>query len=146
MALGRYFMRARIRTVVAGAGVVCASACSMAFLGGHDAETGKPWRAKGSAASLGFHPFRFDWPEKTYTARDMSQAIARTQVLTLATADYMKEVGASLDFLRVRLKAPTTGMHYVSNEEALSLGLYVLDETTGELIRPEFLDRHPYRW
>jgi hypothetical protein len=37
-------------------------------------------------------------------------------------------------------------MHFMSNEEALSLGLYVLDEKTGELIRPEFLDRHPYRW
>ena len=26
------------------------------------------------------------------------------------------------------------GMHFMSNEEALSLGLYVLDEKTGELI------------
>jgi hypothetical protein len=146
MHLGRYFHRARIRTVVAGPGVICNGACSTAFLGGRDAESGKPWRAKGSTASLGFNSSRFEWSERTYTARDMSQAIARTQFVTLAMADYLKDVGASLDFLRVRLKAPASGMYHISNEEALSLGLYVLDDRTGELIRPEFLDRHPYRW
>lgn len=146
MALGRYFHSAGIRTIVAGAGVVCSSACSTAFLGGRDAETGKPWRAKGSAAHLGFHSFRFDWPDRSYTASDMSRAIAKTQAMTLAMAEYLKEVDAGLEFLRARLRAPATGMHFMSNEEALSLGLYVLDERTGELIRPEFLDAHPYRW
>ena len=146
MTLGRFFHRAGIRTIVAGPGAVCASACSTAFLGGRDGETGKPWRAKGSTARLGFHSFRFDWPAKAYTAQDMSRAIARTQMMTLAMADYMKDVDASLDFLRARLKAPASGMNYISNEEALSLGLYVIDDKTRELIRPEFLDAHPYRW
>jgi hypothetical protein len=146
MTLGRYFHSAGIRTLVADAGAVCTSACSTAFLGGRDRETGKPWRAKGSAARLGFHSFRFDWPDRSYTSQDMSRAIAKTQNLTLAMADYLKDVDAGLEFLRARLRAPATGMHFMSNEEALSLGLYVLDEKTGELIRPEFLDRHPYRW
>jgi hypothetical protein len=137
MALGRFFNRAKIRTVV-GAGVTCTSACTTAFLGGRDAETGKPWRAKGSTARLGFHSFRLNWADKDYTAEDMSRAIAQTQKMTLAMADYMKEVDASLGFLRARLKAPATGMHYMSNEEALSLGLYVINERTGELISPEF--------
>ena len=96
MALGRFFHRAKIRTLVAGAGVVCTSACTTAFLGGRDPETGKPWRAKGSTARLGFHSFNFDWPDKDYTAQDMSMAIAQTQKMTLAMADYMKEVDASL--------------------------------------------------
>jgi hypothetical protein len=137
MALGRYFHRARIRTVVAGTGVTCTSACTTAFLGGRDAETGKPWRAKGSTASLGFHSFRYNWQDKDYTAQDMSKAVAQTQRMTLAMADYMKEVDASLGFLRARLKAPASGMHYMSNDEALSLGLYIINERTGELITPE---------
>ncbi len=123
MELGRYFHSAGIRTIVAGADAVCTSACSTAFLGGRDRETGKPWRAKGSAARLGFHSFRFDWPDRRYTAQDMSRAIARTQVMTLAMADYLKEVDAGLEFLRARLRAPAADMHYMSNEEALSLGL-----------------------
>jgi hypothetical protein len=108
MALGRYFHKAGIRTIVAGADAICNSACSTAFLGGRDAETGKPWRAKGSTARLGFHSFRFDWPNKEYTAQDMSRAIAKTQMMTLTMAEYMRDVDASLDFLRARLKAPST--------------------------------------
>ena len=137
MALGRFFHRAKIRTIVAGAGVTCTSACTTAFLGGRDPETGKPWRAKGSTARLGFHSFKVDWTDKDYTAQDMSMAVARTQRMTLQMADYMKDVDASLGFLRARLKAPATGMNYMSNEEALSLGLYVINEKTGEVIRPD---------
>ena len=144
MALGRFFHRAKIRTVV-GAGVTCTSACTTAFLGGRDPETGKPWRAKGSTARLGFHSFKVDWADKDYTAQDMSMAVARAQKMTLAMADYMKEVDASLGFLRARLKAPATGMNYMSNEEALSLGLYVINERTGELISPEFVNAQPHR-
>ena len=145
MALGRFFHRAKIRTIVAGTGVTCTSACTTAFLGGRDPETGKPWRAKGSTARLGFHSFRVDWADKDYTAQDMSMAVARTQKMTLQMADYMKEVDASLGFLRARLKAPATGMNYMSNEEALSLGLYVINEKTGELIDPELPNAHPHR-
>ena len=45
--------------------------------------------------------------------------------MTLAMADYMTEVGASLEFLRARLKAPADSMNYMSNEDALSLGVYI---------------------
>ena len=138
MALGRFFHRAKIRTAVIGKDVVCSSACTTAFLGGRDPETAEPWRAKGSTAQLGFHSFKIDWVDKEYTAQDLSVAIARTQRMTLAMADYMKEVDASLGFLRARLKAPASGMNYMSNEEALALGLYVINERTGELISPEF--------
>ena len=134
MALGRLFHRARIRTAVVGKDVVCRSACSTAFLGGRDSETGEPWRVKGSTARLGFHSFEIDWGDKEYTAEDMSNAIARTQKITLTMADYMIEVGASLEFLRARLRAPVESMSYMSNEEALSLGIYIADDKTGELI------------
>ena len=143
MALGRFFHRAKIRTIVAGAGVTCTSACTTAFLGGRDPETGKPWRAKGSTARLGFHSFKVDWADKDYTAQDMSMAVARTQRMTLQMADYMKDVDASLGFLRARLKAPATGMNYMSNEEALSLGLYVINDKTGEADQARLDHRAP---
>jgi hypothetical protein len=139
MALGRLFHGAKIRTAVVGKGVVCSSACTTAFLGGRDPETAEPWRAKGSTAMLGFHSFKIDWADKDYTAQDMSNAIARTQKMTLTMADYMTEVGASLEFLRARLKAPAASMNYMSNEEALSLGVYIVNDKTGELITPESL-------
>jgi len=139
MALGRLFHRARIRTAIIGKDVVCRSACSTAFLGGRDAETAKPWRVKGSTARLGFYSFEIDWAEKEYTAQDMTNAIARTQQITLAMADYMVEIGASLEFLRARLRAPTDSMSYMSNEEALSLGIYIANDKTGELITPASL-------
>ncbi|TMJ78224.1 MAG: hypothetical protein E6G91_00645 [Alphaproteobacteria bacterium] len=68
-------------------------------------------------------------------------AIARTQRMTLAMADYMTEVGASLEFLRARLKATAASMNYMSNEEALSLGVYIVNDKTGELITPESLKK-----
>ena len=139
MALGRLFHRAKIRTAVIGKGVICSSACTTAFLGGRDPETAGAWRAKGSTARLGFHSFKIDWADKDYTAQDMSNAIARTQKMTLAMADYMTEVGASLEFLRARLKAPAASMNYMSNEEALSLGIYIVNDKTGELITPASL-------
>jgi hypothetical protein len=138
IALGRFFHRAKIRTVVP-ANALCSSACTTAFLGGRDAETDKPWRAKSSTARLGFHSFKINWPDKDYTPQDMSTAIARTQRMTLEMADYMTEVGASLQFLRARLKAPAAEMHFMSNEEALALGVIIINDRTGELITSDFL-------
>ena len=68
--------------------------------------SGEPWRAKGSTAMLGLDAFKIDWADKEYTAQEMSVAIARTQRMTLAMADYMTEVGRRLEFLRASLKAP----------------------------------------
>ena len=110
-------------------------------VGGRDPETAEPWRAKGSTAQLGFHSFKIDWVDKEYTAQDLSMAIARTQRMTLAMADYMTEVGASLEFLRARLKATAASMNYMSNEEALSLGVYIVNDKTGELITPGSLKK-----
>ena len=139
IALGRLFHRAKIRTAVVGKGVVCNSACTTAFLGGRDPETGEPWRAKGSTAMLGFQSFKIDWTDKSFSAQDMSMAIAQTQRMTLLMADYMTEVGASLEFLRACLKAPAASMNYMANEDALSLGVYIVNDNTGELISPQSL-------
>ncbi len=48
-------------------------------------------------------------------------------------------MGASLEFLRAHPKAPAASMNFMSNEDALSLGVYVIDDRTGELIVPESL-------
>ena len=136
LALGRLFHRMKIRTMVVGKGVVCSNACTTAFLGGRDAVSGEPWRAKGFTAMLGLDAFKIDWADKEYTAQEMSVAIARTQRMTLAMADYMTEVGAPLEILRASLKAPGSGVSYMSNDDALAFGVYVVNERSGELVAP----------
>ena len=68
--LGQFFHEAKIATFVFAGGIGCHSACSLAFLGGRDAATGKRLRVMMSGAQLGFHQFgaKFD-PAKTYNRR-----------------------------------------------------------------------------
>ena len=54
MALGRVVNEARIRTYVTGPSARCNSACTNVFLAGRDRGTGKPYRVKGSASTIGF--------------------------------------------------------------------------------------------
>src|SRR5581483_10793958 len=56
-ALGRFFWDAKIPTMVLG-GTLCASACTFAFLGGRNPNTGKPLRILALDAKLGFHRAR----------------------------------------------------------------------------------------
>ena len=94
MALGRLFHRAKIRTAVIGKDVICSSACATAFLGGRDPETAGAWRVKGSTARLGFHSFKIDWEDKSYTAQDMSNAIAEAMDLGKAQDWPLKDAEA----------------------------------------------------
>jgi len=56
--LGYLFKQLRIKTVVEGdrPNNVCASACALAFLGGHDLQ-GRPWRSSTTNSLLGYHQF-----------------------------------------------------------------------------------------
>jgi hypothetical protein len=56
--LGYLFKERRIKTVVEGdrPNNLCASACALAFLGGHDAQ-GRPWRSSTTRSLLGYHQF-----------------------------------------------------------------------------------------
>lgn len=132
--IGRYFHANGIRTEVVGASSVCLSACALAFLGGRD-RSGESWRVKGSAARIGYHAFRRVVPDKEFTVADMEEAVASTQHSLLAVADYLTAVDADIEFLSMMLEKPSNDMNYLANAKALRVGVHVLDEARGQLVR-----------
>ena len=138
MALGRFFHQAKMRTVIPGSPARCLITCAIAFLGGRDATTARPYRLKSSSGQLGFDSFQLtavDKPE--YTDKDMTSALVGTQRMVLRIADYIEEIREDLTFLQLIFKRADNKMNFVSNEEALKLGIYVLDEKSGEVINPK---------
>jgi hypothetical protein len=59
--------------------------------------------------------------------------------VVLRIADYIQEIRDDLTFLQLLFKRSDTKMNLVSNEEALKLGIYVLDEKSGEMIDPKVI-------
>jgi hypothetical protein len=140
IALGRFFHQARMRTVIGGNPARCLISCALAFLGGRDAATGRPWRMKSSSGQLGFYSFVSTAAEKPeYTDKDMTEAVVSTQRMVLRIADYIQEIRDDLAFLQLIFKRADNKMNFVSNEEALKLGIYVLDERSGEMIDPKVI-------
>jgi hypothetical protein len=140
MALGRFFHQAKIRTVVGANPAKCNGMCALAFLGGRDALTNKPWRVKTSSGQLAFSSLRSTAPEKPeYTDKDMTSAIVNTQRAVLQIADYIQDIRDELTFLQLIFKRSDRNLNFVSNEQALQLGIYVLDERTGEMINPKVI-------
>jgi hypothetical protein len=136
--LGTYFHKAAIATFVRGEGGICFSACALAFLGGRDAATGKPFRVKMSGGKLGFHQFaraNLD-PFKIYTVDDFNHEIEMAQRIALAVVRYLKSIGEDLGKLQLMLRAPATSMNIIADGDCLSRGIHVLDEANGRLIDP----------
>lgn len=139
MALGRVVNEAKVRTYVTGASARCLSACTNVFLAGRDRETGKPFRVKGSANSIGFHNFVPNLTDKPYTAKDAAGVMASAQSTVYTLAVFYQEVEADLELLGLGLKQKD--MYYLPNQDALRLGIHVLDAKTNELIRSESYTR-----
>jgi hypothetical protein len=139
VAMGRFFYRARIITVVGNKGV-CASACSIAFLGGRNAKTGKPMRIKSSTGLLGFHQFslKFD-TNKKYAKKDYDDMVQGVQDITFALVDYFKAIDEDLTFLPFMLRAPNESIRLLSNEDAIASGIHVFNEQTKLLIDPSLI-------
>ena len=139
LALGRFFYRAKIITVV-GRGMGCHSACSIAFLGGRSAKTGKPMRIKSSTGLLGFHQFsvKFD-PNKKYTKKDRDDMVLTVQDITAALVEYFKDINEDLTFLPFMLRAPTEQIRLLSSEDAIASGVHVFNEQTKLLIDPSLI-------
>ncbi len=136
MRLGRAFHQLGVRTVIEGDGALCVSACALAFLGGRDGN-GTPWRTKSSSSQLGFHSWRSQFSSsRTYTDADMYALEQRTQRTVLDVADYLREIGTDLDFLRIMFRASATDMNDVSNAEALQIGIKVWDERSRRFLVP----------
>jgi hypothetical protein len=125
--LGRFFYDARIATVVVAGGIGCHSACSLAFLGGRDAASGKRLRVMMSGARLGFHQFsaKFD-PAKSYTRSDMSAAVENAHRVMDAIVDYLRGIDEDLTFLTLMLRAPHETIALLDEDAALERGIHVV--------------------
>jgi hypothetical protein len=124
MRLGRYFKANRIKTVVEG-GRECASACALAFLGGHD-ENGLPWRSSSDNSSLGFHAFA----ARGQGLQDMNE----TQRVVADVLAYGRDVGAPLDVLVVTFATPSHSMYWLSHQEVCSLGIKLWSNTYNRFL------------
>jgi hypothetical protein len=116
--LGYLFKEMRIKTVVEGdrPNNLCASACALAFLGGHDLE-GRPWRSSTTNSLLGYHQFYCG-----DGARCTDEQAAVSVILR-----YGKEVGAPLEIFIEMFDHPPQDMHWFSTNELCSLGIKVWD-------------------
>lgn len=137
--LGRMFHDYKIKTVVEGDNGLCASACALAFLGGIDKKTGKPWRTKSSTSMLGFHSVRQTFEESAYTAQDMTSAVEGAQRIVFEVVEYFQYIGVDLKFVPIMFKAPSHEMNWISNADALKLGIHVWDETAQGMITVDAL-------
>jgi hypothetical protein len=136
MNLGRFFYQARISTFVLGYGGGCYSACAMAFLGGRDGN-GRPSRFKMARGNLGFHQFRrvrTAHKSKQYTKADIEQEVSITRIIALNIIQYLANIGEDMSFLHLMLKAPSAEVNLLSNEDAVTYGIHVMDERNDQVI------------
>jgi len=137
MKLGRFFHRARISTFVLGYGGNCMSACATAFLGGRDID-GRPARFKTWGGNLGFHQFTRGRnaadASKKYTKDDMEREMTNTRTVALQIIQYLTDIGEDMSFLHLMLKAPAADITLLSNEDAVTYGIHVLDERNEQVI------------
>jgi hypothetical protein len=139
MAIGRIVHEANIRTFLTDPSAKCLSACTNIFLAGRDRENGRPYRVKGSANRLGFHNFVPVLQDKEYTVKDAASVVARAQKTIYEIANYFQEIDADLELLGLGLKQKD--VYFLQNEDALRLGIHVLDAKSNELVRYESYQR-----
>ncbi len=136
MSIGRFVNQAGIRTVVPK-NARCIAPCPLVLVAGSDPLTKKHSYLKYSSAKLGFGGLVFNYKDKIYTVRDLDSAVAWMQRDILQIADYLQAIGARLDMLRYYESVLKRGeVRYLSNEEALDLGIPILVEDTGRVIEP----------
>jgi len=123
MKLGRLFRDWRIKTVVEG-GRECASACALAFLGGHD-ERG-PWRSSSDNSLLGFHAFR--------TPGQELQDEGETQKVVADVLRYGHQVDAPLELLVLTFATPSYEMYWLDEVEICALGIKLWSNSSDRFI------------
>lgn len=116
--LGKYFHQNRIKTVIQGESM-CASACALAFLGGTDRK-GNKWMSTTTTSLLGFHAFSQS-DGKLHMNTDVTQRVV-AQIL-----EYSKFVNAPRDLIIKNFMTPSKNMYWLSDPEALRLGIKVWD-------------------
>jgi hypothetical protein len=136
MSIGRFLYQARIRTNIPSK-LRCVSPCPLVLVGGRDPVTERPSYIKYSSAVLGFSSVNPNFQEKEYTAADLDSMVADVQRGILQIADYLRDVGANKNILRYYQSAvKRNDIQFITNEQALDLGIAVMFEETGQVIEP----------
>lgn len=138
LAIGRYVSASKITTsVVAGPG--CHSACTLIFLAGRDAASGKAMRIMMSGARIGFHQASSGTirPDQTVTAAEAAAAQTNVQTAIAQIDAYFRELGIHSEFLTLTLSAPNSTVNLLRELDALRLGIFVMDPSTQKLLTPE---------
>lgn len=124
MSIGRFFTRNGIQTVVEG-GRDCASACALAFLGGHD-RSGRPWRSSSDDSRLGFHAFSGLSPDLNTPDE--------TQRIVADVLRYGRHVRAPLEIMIVNFSTPSHSIYWLSGTEICALGIKLWSNTSRRFI------------
>lgn len=134
--IGRFLHQARVRTVIP-AKTRCVSPCPLVLVGGRSPDPKQVSYMKYASASLGFSSVNPNFPDKVYSVADLDKTMATTQNEILQIADYMTEVGANISLLKFYQSAlKPKEVRYISNEQALDLGIAIIIDATGEVITP----------
>lgn len=131
--LGYLFRAEGIRTVVEGNGALCASSCAVAFMGGFDKKTGKPWRTKSSSSLLAFHAFYAKLSKASYSPIEVDQMLYSNTFSASQMITYFTQVDGDLSLLTQALRMREQQVYSVSNEQAIEIGINVWDEKTGRM-------------
>jgi hypothetical protein len=139
-ALGRFFYDAKIPTMVF-AGTLCASACTYAFFGGRSPNTGNPLRILASGAKLGFHRVApVNLPDRPYTKAELENFSRETQQIVYRNLQHLMYVHAPLEVLKLNTGTSNDQVNFITEGDALSYGIAVLDRQTGNLVLPDNID------
>lgn len=138
-ALGKFFYEARIVTVVMASDGQCASACQRAFFGGRDPHTNKPLRILFEGGKLGFHNFKSNFRDAELSKDDLLKVSYNAQEVALAALQYYIAVGAPIQAYQLALGTISKDMHYVTESEALEIGISVVNMQVGKLVSPDNL-------
>jgi hypothetical protein len=118
--LGYVFKEMRMKTVVEGErpNNLCASACALAFLGGHDPQ-GRPWRSSTTSSLLGYHQFYcVGMGSNAGTSRPLSRSFCDME----------------LEIFIEMFNHPPQDMHWFSASELCSLKIKVWDMSAKRFV------------
>jgi len=136
--LGEYFYQARIPTMILK-NDSCASACTFAFLGGHDPISGRPMRVLADGGRLGFHNTSIvNFKKNKFTAAELQDLSIEIQQGIFTEIQFYKLVEVHLSVIFPMLATKAESIHWLDEADALQLGISILG-VDGKLISPDNL-------
>jgi hypothetical protein len=130
--MGYLFRTEGIRTFVETGGI-CGSSCALAFLGGFDKKSGKPWRTKSSTARLAFHGFYAKMDKASYSADEVESLLFNNSFAASKVILYFRDVDGDWSLLSSALRMRELQTYDVSDAQALEIGIHVWDERSKKL-------------